>query len=258
MGRVSQLVAQAISERLQFGSQSGFRSSTGSRFIPPLLECDYKLVFTIEGKSASSVTSFVLTGLSGYPATVQWSPMPNVYGVPQVTVSESYFSLSYLLPSTRSGVLSSDLHYLYSRQFTEDGLLRLPMRAGGSYGLSFSDQRSLWSRLASGENLSSQEFAALQGPGASVSTGFQRPDAELYLLLREENGFHAGDVLRLCTFTGCVFGSPVPSFNPGSSDGMRWSMQVGYKYITWDRPSFLSSGGSESAASADEELTILE
>ena len=240
MGQVSALVAQAISERLQFGSQSGFRTADGSRFIPPLLECDYKLVFTLNGKSASSVTSFVLTGLSGYPTTMSWAPHPNVYGVPQVSISEGYFTMNYILPSTRRGMLSSDLHYLYSRQFTEDGLLQLPMRAGGIYGLSFSDQRSLWSRLASGENLSSKEFAAMQGPAESTSTGFSRPDAELYLLLRKEDGFHAGGVLRLCTFTGCVFGSPVPAFNPGSSESMRWSMQVGYKYITWDRPSFLS------------------
>lgn len=251
MGRVSTLVAQAISERLRFGSQSGFRSRLGGRFIPPLLECDYKLVFSVNGKSASSLTTFVLTGLSGYPTTVSWSPMPNVYGVPQVSVTESYFTIRYLLPSTRSGVLSSDLHYMYARQFTEDGLLRLPMQTTGLYDMSFADQRSLQAS-GSQDNGSSASLRSSD----SVSTGFQRPTAELYLLLREEDGFHAGDVLKLCTFTGCVFGSPTPSFNPGSSDGMQWSMQVGYKYILWDRPSYLSAGGSTASSADSDTLTL--
>lgn len=248
MGRVSTLVAQAISERLHFGSQSGFRSRIGGRFIPPLLECDYALEFTVKGETLSSLTSFVLTGLSGYPTTVSWSPLPNVYGVPQVSVSESYLTIRYVLPSTRSGVLSSDLHYLYSRQFTEDGLLCLPTQTTGIYDMSFDVQRLV---------LHGQKARSVGLPVSdSVSSGFQRPTAELYLLLREEDGFHAGDVLKLCTFTGCVFGSPVPAFNPGSSDGMQWSMQVGYKYIQWDRPSFLSGGGPTASSSDSDSHTL--
>lgn len=243
MGRLSDLVGRAIESRRSFWSRGSSADSVYS--IPPLLSCSFDLEFVISPSVSLWGCDFLMTDLNGLDGGLSWSPHSSEPTIMMPNVNVSYFTLQYFISSSidRTTAQAFPSMYLYENQFTDDGLLRIPVSTSRSY----SRYRDAYTRLRA-------EMSDVSSRGGYLTDSdltMVRPYIRLWLRYPQESYDYSqesgSDGLLLCTFSKCVFGTPKPSFALGRVDGMTWTQQVGYRVCKWGRRndgSFFSRVGS--------------
>lgn len=216
MGKLNSLVDAAISQRLR---RVGASITGDGRVLAPLLSCDFRLTF-YSGSSAFYSDDFMLTDLSLGSSGLSWSPHGGVVTVPIADVSMQYFTVQfYVSGDIRKSPLSFPTLWLYERQFTDDGLLRLPKATA---------------RHSSTSALPADDWKVFAINSYEDERGgrWVRPDIELSALFpTDSEGLQSS---LLCRFRECVFGTPSPSsFTLGQVQAMQWSQQVGFRCIDW-------------------------
>lgn len=222
MGKLNSLVNGVISQRVR---RLGASFSGDVRAVAPLLSCDFRLTF-YSGSSAFYSDDFMLSDLSLGSSGLSWSPHGGVVTVPMADVSMQYFTVQfYVSGDARQSPLSFPTLWLYERQFTDDGLLRLP-EATARYSSTSALLADNWDLFVAGFDINGFEDAR------GDSSGWVRPDVELSALFPTDSGDLQS--LVLCRFRECVFGTPSPSsFTPGQVQAMQWSQQVGFRCVDW-------------------------
>lgn len=239
MGQLTQAVMEAVATRSRV--LEGILTR-GESLVTPFLECDFKLSVEAErvhslGQSSYSFTSedFLITSLT-YPGLVSWNQIggnASTVGLYAPGVSVGSMSLSYY----RSG--GTDVwSALYDSFFTSK-------TSGGSMDSSYGVSMTLAGRDASTYNLVDDSYLGgvglLRLPGnapridmlltATLRTSqVQKGVSAALLSIFSGGGSRAiDDPVILGKFTGCRLGTPVPTFNPGSSNPSAYTVQIFFK-----------------------------
>lgn len=268
MGRLSDLVRRAIESRRDMLNRGRSVSSVFGRSVhalPPLLSCDFRLRFEGIPWGADS-TNFMLTDLNLGDSGLSWAPHASMETVPMPTVSQSYFTIQFYVSSDAELSPSSfPTLYLYEKQFTPNGLLRLPETRRQSQSLSSEielqktyDMAAYDSAQGAVADLASQGYLsgvkaneildyydtvhkeAFNGARVMVSdydrslvSGWSRPTILLYAVYPAGVTSDMEQTIELCRFEKCVFGTPRQQFAVGQTAGMTWSQQIGFRRISW-------------------------
>lgn len=270
MGRLSDLVCRAIESRRDMMNRVtesglgayGFGGVGASVFgrsvhaLPPLLSCDFRLDFEVPWGPARS-TDFMLTDLNLGDSGLSWAPHSSMETVPMPTVTQSYFTIQfYVSGDAKISPSSFPTLYLYEKQFTPDGLLRLPAKSRrsamlsrevesqkaydmaayfGAGGLSLGEQHLYEDGLYEAESFTASFYnrrVLAEGDRPTLS-GWTRPTVSLYAVYPAGVTSDDEQEILLCSFEKCVFGTPRPQFAVGQTAGMTWSQQVGFRRVSW-------------------------
>lgn len=250
MGRLNNLVKQAIASRVKLMSQSSGSLGSGllsqDRPIAPLLQGDFVLRFIGNGMSLDS-TDFLLTGITLPGAALSWSPHGSVYGVPMPSVQTDYLSITFYISGDADFASKSfpSLMY-YNEQFSSDGLLRAPVQRNwvDIDSMVVGPRATESARAAAETNRFNNDADVFGGfGGGSIDTVdtdiYIRPSIALIALCPNSDITEADEELELCRFTRCVFGTPTPSPNPSGVSPMSFTQQIGYQFIKWNVGSLL-------------------
>lgn len=256
MGRLSDLVRRAIESRRDMLNRGSSVSSVFGRSVhalPPLLSCDFRLRFEGIPWGADS-TDFMLTDLNLGDSGLSWAPHGSMETVPMPTVSQSYFTIQFYVSSDAELSPSSfPTLYLYEKQFTPDGLLRLPaksrrssmlsneievqkdydMSAYSDLGLSIGEAQLLKDGLYDDAMAEFNNRRVLAEGDRPTLSGWSRPTIKLYAVYPAGITSDEEQIIELCSFEKCVFGTPRQQFAVGQTAGMTWSQQIGFRRISW-------------------------
>lgn len=256
MGRLSDLVRRAIESRRDMLNRGNSVSSVFGRSVhalPPLLSCDFRLQFEGIPWGADS-TDFMLTDLNLGDSGLSWAPHASMETVPMPTVSQSYFTIQFYVSSDAELSPSSfPTLYLYEKQFTPDGLLRLPaksrrssmlsseieaqkdydMSAYSDLGLSIGEAQLLKDGLYDDAMAEFNNRRVLAEGDRPTLSGWSRPTIKLYAVYPAGVTSDEEQIIELCSFEKCVFGTPRQQFAVGQTAGMTWSQQIGFRRISW-------------------------
>lgn len=237
MGQLTQAVMEAVSARSRV--LEGILTR-GESLVTPFLECDFKLSVEAErvhslGQSSYSFTSedFLITSLT-YPGLVSWNQIgggASTVGLYAPGVSVGSMSLSYY----RSDGMDA-WSTLYDSFFTSKS-------SGGyadsSYAGSITRVGRDVSTLVDDGYLGGAGLLRLPGNAPKISifltvslrtSQIQKGVSAALLSLFSGRGDRSvTDPVLLGEFTECRLSTPIPTFNPGSSNPSTYTVQVFFK-----------------------------